>query len=287
MKLRPVLLPVALVTVALLSSCARQSRYSQRHDSGPARHIDVSRVADAVPREEPRSRYGNPDSYVVLGKQYRTLASSKGYVARGTASWYGTKFHGHRTSSGETYDMYAMTAAHKTLPLPTYARVTNLDNGRSVIVKINDRGPFHDNRLIDLSYAAASKLDIMKHGTGRVEVRAINANQQLQQATQAAPDTHKQRLTTLPASTTVTTTPDRTQAIYLQLGAFADAANARRLQQKLTTSNFQGVHILEATSKQQHVYRVRIGPLADQESARTLATMLKQHGVVSPSVIID
>ena len=123
---------------------------------------------------EPLSRYGNPESYVVYGKTYHTLSSSKGYKERGAASWYGTKFHGKRTSSGEPYDLYAMTAAHKTLPLPTYVEVTNLKNGRTVIVKVNDRGPFHDDRLIDLSYAAAAKLDILPYGTGEVEVRAID-----------------------------------------------------------------------------------------------------------------
>ena len=147
-------------------SWQQNSRYSQAQDTAPAQHIDVSSVKDAVPRPEPYSRYGNPPSYVVLGKRYHTLGSSDNYRERGIASWYGTKFHGHRTSSGESYDMYKMSAAHKSLPLPTYARVTNLGNGKSVIVKINDRGPFHENRLIDLSYAAASRLDILGKGTG-------------------------------------------------------------------------------------------------------------------------
>ncbi|NIA01422.1 MAG: septal ring lytic transglycosylase RlpA family protein, partial [Planctomycetia bacterium] len=164
---------------ALLVACSSgerssTSRYSQAQDSAPYRAIDVSAVKDAIPRVEPKSRYGNPASYVVLGKRYTTLASSKGYKKRGIASWYGTKFHGHRTSSGESYDMYEMSAAHKTLPLPTYARVSNLRNGRSVIVKINDRGPFHENRVIDLSYAAASRLGILGKGTGLVEVEAID-----------------------------------------------------------------------------------------------------------------
>ena len=145
-----------LCATTLLAGCSTiqqrdnsSSRYTQAQDSAPDRAVDVSDVKDAIPRVEPKSRYGNPASYVVFGKRYHTLASSKDYSERGIASWYGTKFHGHRTSSGEPYDMYQMSAAHKTLPLPTYARITNLRNGKSVIVKINDRGPFHDNRIID------------------------------------------------------------------------------------------------------------------------------------------
>lgn len=131
-------------------------------------------IPDAVPEVEPKSKYGNPKSYVVFGRRYYTKASSRGHVERGLASWYGKQFHGRRTSSGERYDMYAMTAAHKTLPLPTYARVTNITNGRSAVVKINDRGPFHGTRIIDLSYSAARKLGVVAKGTAMVEVRAID-----------------------------------------------------------------------------------------------------------------
>ncbi len=146
-------------------------------DSAPARKLDPSTISDAVPQAERRSRSGNPNSYVVLGKRYHVMSSSDGFNQRGIASWYGTKFHGRTTSSGETYDMYAMTAAHKSLPLPTYVEVTNLDNGRRTIVKVNDRGPFHQNRIIDLSYAAATKLGILGKGTGLVEIRAIRPGQ--------------------------------------------------------------------------------------------------------------
>jgi rare lipoprotein A len=151
-------LPASLLRIGLacviamgLGACSsssnhkQSSRYSQAQDTAPAQHIDMSAVKDAIPRVEPYSRYGNPPSYVVLGKRYHTLGSSDNYHERGIASWYGTKFHGHRTSSGESYDMYKMSAAHKSLPLPTYARVTNLGNGKSVVVKVNDRGPFHEN----------------------------------------------------------------------------------------------------------------------------------------------
>jgi rare lipoprotein A len=142
------------------------------------KHLD--KIPDAVPKVEPLSRYGNrfkkntTNTYVALKKKYAVMPSSRGYKARGQASWYGTKFQGKKTSSGEPYDMFAMTAAHRTLPLPTYAKVTNVDTGKSIIVKVNDRGPFHNNRLIDLSYVAAHKLGIVGHGTGRVEVESID-----------------------------------------------------------------------------------------------------------------
>jgi rare lipoprotein A len=135
---------------------------------------DVSRIPNAVPRIEPLSRYGNPPTYTALGNRYHTLSSSKGYEAEGIASWYGRKFHGQRTSSGEPYDMFAMTAAHRSLPLPTYVKIKNLANGKEVIVKVNDRGPFAKGRLIDLSYAAAKKLDLDKAGVGKVRLTAID-----------------------------------------------------------------------------------------------------------------
>ena len=137
--------------------------------------LDADEIAaDAVPKVEPKARYGNMDTYVVFGRRYYTKPSSRDHVERGVASWYGTKFHGRKTSSGEIYDMHKMTAAHKTLPLPTYARVTNLENGRSAVVRINDRGPFVGERVIDLSYAAAKKLDVVRNGTARVEVVSVD-----------------------------------------------------------------------------------------------------------------
>lgn len=143
-------------------------------DGPPSQDIDVTHIPNAVPKVEPLSRYGNPASYLALGSRYYVMPSSKGYKAEGKASWYGKKFHGLRTSSGERYDMFGMTAAHPSLPLPTYAKVENLDNGREVIVKINDRGPFVKDRLIDLSYAAAKKLGFHAAGTGKVRVTAID-----------------------------------------------------------------------------------------------------------------
>jgi len=154
-----------LLLLGLLSGC-----------SGTGNKVPekLSDVPDAKPKVEPKSKYGNPKSYVVFGKRYYTKASSKGYVERGLASWYGKKFHGRKTSNGERYNMYAMTAAHKSLPLPTYVRVTNLTNRRSTVVRVNDRGPFHGKRIIDLSYSAARKLGMAAKGIAMVEVRAID-----------------------------------------------------------------------------------------------------------------
>ena len=285
--LKPAVTWLALTLLAVvLSACSTPGggRYSQRHDSAPDRQVDVSRVADAVPRAEPKSRYGNPASYVVRGKRYHTLSSNSGYRERGIASWYGTKFHGHRTSSGETYDMYRMSAAHKTLPLPTYARVTNLRNGKSVVVKINDRGPFHENRLIDLSYAAANRLDILGKGTGLVEVEAINPGQPV---TRPQPQLASLPGTAIPVAPAANP-PKTGPLLYLQVGAFLSLGNAERLKRRLATTTPNGkLHISEGDSNQRRVYRVRIGPLDSVESADQLAQSLLQHGINSPRVVID
>jgi rare lipoprotein A len=271
---------------ALLVACSTgersTSRYSQAQDSAPYQAVDVSTVKDAVPRIEPKSRYGNPSSYVVRGKRYHTLASGKGYRKRGIASWYGTKFHGHRTSSGEPYDMYSMSAAHKTLPLPTYARVSNLHNGRSVIVKINDRGPFHENRVIDLSYAAASRLGILGKGTGLVEVEAIDplihaANKPVRSVPASQPKISRR----------AATMTNQAQ-LYLQLGAFSSRSNAERLQSRLSSTELPGeLRITETVSDQKPVFRVRIGPLTNVETADRLTRMLADQGISSPRVVID
>jgi len=202
------------------------------------------------------------------------MASSKGYVERGIASWYGTKFHGRRTSSGEPYDMNAMTAAHTTLPIPTYVQVTNLRNGRKVIVKVNDRGPFLHNRLIDLSYVAAVKLGITAEGTGLVEVRAIDPS-------------HPQPSTAIRVSAN-----DRHGAndIYLQVGAFADRDNAERLSQQVTAIHPRaGIQIVAGGSNKLHgpIYRVRIGPLSGVKEVDRLSHKLSGIGVVDSHVVID
>jgi len=173
--------PLALLAL-LVAGCAGVGP----RDGGPDRPMDFSEVPDAVPKHERRTRAGNPPSYVVNGRRYHLLDSPEGYIERGIASWYGTKFHGRKTSLGERYDMYAMTAAHKTLPIPSYVRVRNLRNGHEVVVRVNDRGPFHDNRIIDLSYAAASKLGIAQTGTGLVEVKTVTPGSERRRRQNAA-----------------------------------------------------------------------------------------------------
>ncbi|MGB1702571.1 MAG: septal ring lytic transglycosylase RlpA family protein, partial [Cycloclasticus sp.] len=164
---------VPIFFIFLLSACSSDT--SIVRDSAPSIHpANIELTPDAIPRIEAKSRGGNPPSYEVFGKTYHVLPSSEGFVQRGIASWYGTKFHGNKTSNGETYDMYAMTAAHKTLPLPSYVEVRNLDTNKKIIVRVNDRGPFHDGRIIDLSYAAAAKLGTLKNGTSSVEIKVIN-----------------------------------------------------------------------------------------------------------------
>jgi rare lipoprotein A len=199
---------------------------------------DPSGIPDAVPKVEPKSKYGNPESYVVFGKRYHTKSSSNGYVERGVASWYGPDFHGRKTSSGERYDMYAMTAAHKTLPLPTYARVTNVKNGRSAVVKINDRGPFHGDRIIDLSYSAARKLGVVAKGTAMVEVKAIDPRQPESKARNdlfafadtgsAANTPTSERRTETPLTRPATTRPSAPVAAKKTLVAKAEAPWAAR-----------------------------------------------------------
>lgn len=168
-SIRQLIMMLALFFPLLLTSCSHV-----RRDGPPNFYVDETKIPNAVPKVEPRAKYGNMNAYNVFGKRYKVMKSSKNYSAVGVASWYGTMFHNRKTSSGERYDMLAMTAAHRSLPLPTYVRVTNLKNNREVIVKVNDRGPFSQNRLIDLSYVAAKKLGMLGKGTTRVRVTAID-----------------------------------------------------------------------------------------------------------------
>jgi rare lipoprotein A len=254
------------------TSRPQAERYRQEHDDGPAAPaVDVSKLVEPVPKVEPRARYGNSPSYSVLGQNYRLLPDGHGYVERGIASWYGNKFHGYMTSSLEPYDMYAFSAAHKTLPLPTYARVTNLDNGKSVVVRINDRGPFHENRLIDLSYAAAVRIGIWPKGTGLVEVRALDP---------AHPESP-------PPSMPKTVTAQADTRIYLQLGAFGDRANAERVADAARRGGIDHVDI-ESTGVNGHtVHRVRVGPLADVAAADALTPRIERLGFGAPRVAIE
>src|SRR5690606_6096907 len=216
------------------------------------------------------------ESYEVFGKRYYVMKDARGYVERGIASWYGEKFHGRRTSSGETYDMYAMTAAHKTLPLPTYVEVTNLQNGRRVVVRVNDRGPFHENRIIDLSYTAAAKLGIIGPGTALVEVRAIDPGAPRQQVATTAPPP-------APASTGSGGTP----GFYVQVGAFASRANAERLYSRLGSFGKDLLRINEAVVDGRPIYRVRIGPLYEVDTADRIVASLGRLGITDHHIVTE
>ena len=237
---------------------------------------EVLLIPDAIPKVEARSRYGNPESYVVFGKRYTVLKSASGYRKRGIASWYGTKFHGKRTSSGEAYDMYAMTAAHKSLPLPTYVRVSNLKNKRSVIVKVNDRGPFHENRIIDLSYAAAIKLGISDSGTGVVEMSVIDPRK---------PDKKKVALTEKKSAKIVNNNPGVN--LFVQVGAFSDKRNARGIQSRLLDSDINNVMISRASRSPASVYRVRVGPIKTIEKADRIADRINKLGLGSSAIVVE
>lgn len=258
---------------ALLAACS--TPFSPQ-DGAPADPIDVSDIPNAVPRVEPPSPYGNPVSYVVNGHRYQVLKSSKGFVQRGIASWYGTKFAGRRTSSGEPYDMYAMTAAHKRLPLPTFVQVTNLRNGRRVIVRVNDRGPFHPDRIIDLSYAAAAKLGMLGKGTAPVEIRALDPRKPTPPTVVAGKSTaEKQSPQSAPAN------------LFLQVGAFANRENAERLRGRLMHASVPGIQITRGYHHQQPIYRVQVGPLDTVEQADHMAHTLSEYGVHGARVVVD
>jgi len=259
------------LALLVLAGCAGPARRPPPPPAAPAETAsappaDIAAVPDAVPRPEPRSAHGNPPFYDALGRRYFVLASADGYIERGVASWYGPSFHGGSTSNGEPYDMYGMTAAHKTLPLPTYARVTNLKNGRSVVVRINDRGPFVANRLIDLSYSAAVRLDMTREGTTLVEVRAL---------TPGVPDSLTRSALSPPP------------ALYLQAGAFADPRNAERLLARLQAAGLPGAFVALPGAGKQPLYRVRLGPVASVAQFDELSARLGALGIADARLAVD
>lgn len=215
-----------------------------------------------TPRDEPRARNGNPPFYEVNGRRYVVLESSAGYVEQGVASWYGPDFHGKRTATGETYDMHAMTGAHPTLPLPAWVRVTNLQNGRSVEVRLNDRGPFSKNRIIDLSRAAAERLDMIRTGTAMVEVRSLSP-------AGAAP------------------APPSAVRFHAQAGAFSEEDNALRLAARLREAGVAGVSVSEARVDGRRLFRVRAGPVASVAEFDLLIEQLRAAGAESPRLVVN
>jgi len=258
----------------LLAACSSPKRGGYYQDDGPGRvPVDVQAIPDATPRIEPFAS-ANLRPYVISGRRYTPMADNRGFRQEGVASWYGRQFHGKRTANGETYDMYAMTAAHPTLPLPSYARVTRKSTGRSVIVRVNDRGPFHSARIIDLSYAAAAKLDLIASGTGTVVVEAISHDQ-----IRAGVD-----LPQTPNAPQAQQTP-RTHAaqIFLQFGAFSVADYADRLAKRLR-QNFQ--HMATVRRGNDGLYRVLIGPYSRRDAAIAAARAIQERTGLPSSIAL-
>lgn len=273
---------ISLIALSTGGCVSRGIPISPGKDSAPHGRFDATHIQNAIPKSEPRSAKGNPSSYIVNGKRYYVMASAKNYRKKGIASWYGKKFHGRSTSSGEKYNMYAMTAAHKNLPLPSYVKVTNLKNNRSIIVKVNDRGPFHANRIIDLSYAAATKLNIVATGTGVVEVEIIDPKKfNTRQATIT-----KKPIKIRNLSNKTPATKNSKYIMYLQVGAFISNTNALQLFNKLSYK-FKNVRINSDTSSKQRIYRVQIGPIYSVIEADKLALKVKDMGLDLPHVVIN
>jgi rare lipoprotein A len=239
-----------------------KSRYQFDQDGAPLQTLDSNKIADAQPRHEVLRVAGNISPYVVNGKEYRLVDQHRGFKERGIASWYGTKFHGHATSNGEIYSLYEMTAAHRTLPIPVYAKVTNLDNGRTTIVRVNDRGPFHANRIIDLSYAAAVKLGYAKQGTARVEIEVIDTDHNPAAFHKAA-------------------------RYYLQVAAFSQLASANALQQKLGEGLAYPVLIASSSHRGSAMHRVRVGPFVDYSSAQAAKKVLQQQWSGESHLVVE
>lgn len=256
----------SLTVLALLTAgCSTTQIHSPPPHPPLPPPADIAAIPEPIPKAEPRSKKGNPKFYTVLGKRYFVLETAEGYAERGVASWYGPGFHAATTSNGERYDMYAMTAAHKTLPLPAYVQVTNLRNGRSVVLRVNDRGPFKDGRIIDVSYTAASRLGMLKDGTTFVEVRALTPEQK------SAP----------PAP------PQKPEALYVQAGAFGAEANASRLLEQLRAQGIEKSFVREDRVDGRALYRVRVGPIPNVNDFDRVLARLRALGLTDAQLAAD
>lgn len=293
MKYRWIILFLLLMLVAGCGTLQQPGGYYE--DDGPETSppADIANIPDAVPKIEPRSASGNKP-YAVYGVTYTPLSETSGYRERGIASWYGKKFHGRRTSSGEPYDMYTMTAAHKTLPLPSYVRVRNMQNNRTVVVRVNDRGPFLHNRLIDLSYAAAAKLGILGTGTGVVEVEAVSAGETPAQTAEVK--IYPLQITPPAAAAEeipVALSPAVNPKLYLQVGAFSLQENAVSLRNRLEREALRPIFVQPSQATGNNgadaatIYRVRIGPLANVEEGDRLAERAAQLGVPNARIVVE
>lgn len=259
------LLILVFLFIITVGGCFHSPRYSIAQDHAPHYHIDINQVHNAVPRYLPKSKYGNQD-YHVGGRWYHVLRTARGYDQRGIASWYGMKFQGHLTSTRDRYDVSKMTAASPVLPIPCYVRVTNLENGRQVIVKVNDRGPFAANRILDLSYVAAKKLGYENRGTALVEVTSIDMPNPLQR-------------------TRIQFAHHRPQ-LYLQVGAFTYPANAQRLTDSLRRVTRRNIRITH-NGPHARFYRVQIGPLGDVSESDELQARIERAGLGHAITVIN
>ncbi|MFT7491161.1 MAG: rare lipoprotein A [Pseudohongiellaceae bacterium] len=262
--------------VVWLSACSTSLQVPQlgsSKDGQPTNSVDVTKIANAKPAAVVRTRAGNAPQYTVLGKTYRVLPSSEGYQRRGEASWYGTKFHGRRTANGEVYNMFAMTAAHTTLPIPSYVRVTHVANGRSVIVRINDRGPFHGNRIIDLSYVAAKKLGMIATGFAAVDVVDVTP-------------AHKKssiKRSIEPSLSVQNVLPQRNSTrVYLQLGAFQQFQSAETLRDKVSIVLSQAVNVIVGKD---NLHRVFVGPFNNPLQIASIQDLLRQRGISEGHIV--
>ncbi|MFC3093589.1 septal ring lytic transglycosylase RlpA family protein [Alteromonas sediminis] len=268
-----------LAITAIVGGCAQSpsGRYAQKQDSAPQFNYAEPEMRDATPRYEPYREHNNRP-YTVLGKQYFPMSSGKGFEQIGYASWYGQKFHGHLTSNGETYDMFAMSAAHTTLPLPSFVKVTNLENNRTAIVRVNDRGPFHDDRIIDLSYAAAKKLDTMKNGVAKVKIEVIHVSPEgLYTVGKGPTQSFEEYAGIVPP----TTEPEKSEGIYIQVAALSDKHNAKALSDGLA-SLYQ---VPTALPFVDNLFRLRLGPFQDRFQVSQLLSDLQRNGYPGAYII--
>ena len=250
-----------LSAVLLLSGCVNPPMEVPEPDAAPE-PVALSELVGATPRPDPILRYGNSSPYEVNGQTYEVMASSQGYREQGVASWYGAKFHGRPTANGETYDAYAATAAHKTLPLPTYVRVTNLQNQRQLVVRVNDRGPFHSDRLIDLSYGAALQLGFAEQGIVPVVVEAIHLDG-VEDRRSVPTDSYR----------------------YLQVGAFESRARASELVDSIAARSAHSAELSPVDTQVGRLYRVRVGPFGDPASLARARSELLQAGFSDTDLI--
>ena len=253
-------------------------RYSISQDRAPTRFVDTSSIPEVIPEPIDRGRAGNRSPYTVLGKSYDVLPTEEGYSERGVASWYGEKFHGHKTSNGEVFDMYLASAAHKSLPIPSFLRVTNLDNNRSIIVRVNDRGPFHGDRLIDLSYAAAIKLGYADRGTARVQLESIVATG----------DSRDRGRSTVGSTGNETLRLSSAGSKYLQVGAFSELSTAQEVSSRVEEITSLPVLIRTVnTANNRILHRVRVGPISDPGQIQRVSQSVVAANLGSPYTVTE